>query len=83
MATAGLEIHQRIDAGERLLIHCRGGLERSGLVAARILVERGCAPRDAVHRVRAVRPGAIETRDQEEYVFALKPRYHGAPDDQD
>lgn len=81
--TVGLEIHQRIDAGERILIHCRGGLGRSGLVAARILVERGCAPRDAVHRVRAVRPGAIETRAQEEYVFAFQAQQEGAPDDQD
>lgn len=78
--TVGSEIHQRIDAGERILIHCRGGLGRSGLVAARILIERGCAPQDAVHRVRAVRPGAIETRAQEHYVLALKPQ--GAHDDQ-
>lgn len=68
----GQDIHQCIDAGERLLIHCRGGLGRTGLVAARILVERGCLPRDAVHRVRAVRPGAIETFAQEQYVIALQ-----------
>lgn len=68
----GPEIHQGIDAGERILIHCRGGLGRTGLVAARILVERGCAPRVAIHRIRAVRPGAIESRAQEEYVLAQK-----------
>lgn len=69
--TAVPEIHRRLDAGERILIHCRGGLGRTGLVAARILVERGCLPRDAVHRVRAVRPRAIETRAQEHYVLSL------------
>lgn len=79
----GPEIHQRLDAGERILIYCRGGLGRTGLVAARILVERGCASRDAVHRVRAVRPGAIETHAQEQYVLALQVQRQGAPDDQD
>jgi ADP-ribosyl-[dinitrogen reductase] hydrolase len=75
--TVGPAIHQRLDAGERILIHCRGGMGRTGLVAARILVERGCAPRDAIHRVRAVRPGAIETRAQEEYVSALQGKRNG------
>lgn len=67
----GPALHRRLDAGERLLIHCRGGLGRTGLVAARILVERGCPARDAIHRVRAVRPGAIETQAQAQYVLAL------------
>lgn len=57
--------------GERIVVHCRGGLGRSGLVAARMLVELGVAPRDAVNRVRAIRPGAIETAAQERYVLSL------------
>lgn len=69
--TQGPPLHHRLEAGERVLIHCRGGLGRTGLVAARILVERGCPARDAIHRVRAVRPRAIETRDQETYVLSL------------
>jgi ADP-ribosyl-[dinitrogen reductase] hydrolase len=76
------EVHHRIGSGERILIHCRGGLGRTGLVAARILVERGCAPRDAVHRIRAVRPGAIETLAQEQYVHALQDKRLRALDDQ-
>lgn len=75
--TAGPEIHRRIDVGERILIHCRGGIGRTGLVAAQLLVERGCPPRDAIHRVRAVRPGAIETQAQEQYVLALQPLQQG------
>ena len=76
------EVHHRIRTGERILIHCRGGLGRTGLVAARILVERGCVPRDAIHRVRAVRPGAIETLAQEQYVLALQEKRQGALNDQ-
>ena len=67
-AVAGPALQRRLDAGERILIHCRGGLGRTGLVAGRILVERGCEPEAAIRRVRAVRPHAIETRAQELYV---------------
>jgi ADP-ribosyl-[dinitrogen reductase] hydrolase len=38
------------------------------MVSARLLVESGAAPEDAIARVRAARPGAIETRDQENWV---------------
>lgn len=70
----GEDIHRLLDAGDRILIHCRGGLGRTGLVAGRILVERGVDPRSAVHRVRAVRPHAIETQAQERYVLNSKAR---------
>jgi len=66
---AGIELHRRLDAGERVLIHCRGGLGRTGLVAGRILVERGIEPAEAIRIVRAARPHAIETRAQENYVM--------------
>jgi ADP-ribosyl-[dinitrogen reductase] hydrolase len=57
-----------LDAGANVLIHCRGGLGRAGMVAARLLVERGVEPDAAMREVRAVRPGAIETPDQEHWV---------------
>ncbi len=66
---AGPKLHVRLDAGERILIHCRGGLGRTGLVAGLMLVERGCDSRFAIDRVRAVRPRAIETAAQERYVL--------------
>ncbi len=62
-------IHERLDTGQRILIHCRGGLGRTGLVAGLILVERGFDARSAIHRVRAARPHAIETSAQERYVL--------------
>ena len=58
----------RLDAGEKLLVHCRGGLGRAGTVAALMLVECGETPAMAISRVRAARPGAIETVDQESWV---------------
>ena len=70
----GPKIRDRLDAGERILIHCRGGIGRTGLVAGQILVERGAQAVDAYHRVRRARPGAIETDEQKAYIFKLPSR---------
>ena len=67
-ASAGAQLRQRLRGGEKILIHCKGGLGRTGLVAARLLVELGLDPEDAVRRVRRARPGSIETMAQEDYV---------------
>ena len=66
-------IHDRLDRGERVVIHCLGGLGRTGVVACRLLIERGMPPTQALERVRAARPGAVETLGQERYVRELSP----------
>ena len=51
-----------VAAGSRVLIHCRGGLGRAGMVAARLLIEMGAASAEASAAVRRARdPRAIET----------------------
>ena len=60
-------LRSRLDAGENILIHCRGGIGRSGMVAARLLCESGVDAEEAIVRVRAARPGAIETWEQEQW----------------
>jgi protein tyrosine phosphatase (PTP) superfamily phosphohydrolase (DUF442 family) len=59
-------------AGRRVLVHCQGGLGRSGMIAARLLVELGERPAAAIERVRAARPGAIETEAQAAHVRACR-----------
>ena len=59
--------------GMRILVHCRGGLGRAGTVAARLLVEGGVPADASIAAVRAVRPGAIETSTQEDWVDAGRP----------
>ncbi len=76
---SGPELLARLRRGERVVVHCRGGLGRSGLVAGRMLVELGVNPRDAINRVRAGRRGAIETQPQEEYVLQCSHNPRGAP----
>lgn len=55
----------------RLLLHCAGGLGRTGTIAARILIERGIPAAKAMETVRAARPGAIETTAQEAFLAGL------------
>lgn len=43
-----------------LAIHCKGGSGRTGLIAARILIDLGLAREAAVQRVQALRPKAIQ-----------------------
>jgi protein-tyrosine phosphatase len=68
-----LDLSRRLHVGERVLLHCRGGLGRTGLVASLLLIEEGLDPEAAIRAVRAVRPGTIETRAQEDYVRAYAP----------
>jgi protein-tyrosine phosphatase len=72
---AGRAAFDVIAQGGRVLVHCRGGLGRAGTVAACLLVEFGMSPRDAVRQVRAVRRGAIETREQERHVTEYRRRF--------
>lgn len=67
--TSGRVLRQRLRQGERILLHCVYGLGRSGMIAARLLVELGEQPKAAICRVRAARPGAVETAIQERHVL--------------
>lgn len=68
----GEGIRARLRDGFDIVIHCRGGLGRAGMVAARLLTELGVKPWSAITRVRRARPGAIETPEQEDHVLAQR-----------
>jgi len=67
----GTELTATLQAGGKVVVHCRGGLGRAGTVAAQLLVETGLSPRRAVDLVRTARPNAIETIEQEQYILNL------------
>ena len=68
----GPEVRASLQKGEKVLIHCLGGLGRTGTLAARLLIEFGMEPEKAIKAVRKARPGAIENATQEGYVKKLK-----------
>ncbi len=59
----------------RVLVHCRGGCGRSGMIVLRLMIEAGEAPDAALARLRAIRPCAVETKAQ--MGWALEARLGG------
>ncbi|GAB6101527.1 dual specificity protein phosphatase family protein [Thermococcus atlanticus] len=72
-----LEILRWVEAkageGKRVLIHCMGGLGRSGTVAvAWVMYSKELPLREALRRVRSLRPGAVEVEEQMEVLKELE-----------
>lgn len=62
-------IEQVLVEGRNVLIHCRGGIGRSGLLAASLLVRSGIDAEAALQRVSAARGFSVpETVEQKEWV---------------
>ncbi|MCK0140860.1 protein phosphatase [Aliiroseovarius sp. F20344] len=59
------EARDVLDRGGKVLAHCKGGCGRSGMALLRLMCELGEAPDQALARLRAVRPCAVETNAQE------------------
>ena len=57
-------IKEQVDAGRGVVVHCQAGQGRTGLVLAAYLVYEGMPAKDAIDRVRTLRPGSIETSEQ-------------------
>ncbi len=78
---SGHRLRRKLAAGERIVLHCRGGIGRTATIAARLLIECGVVPEDALRRVRAVDVNRVETSEQESYVLgqravAMDDRYY-------
>lgn len=63
-------IEQAVGEGKNVAVHCGGGLGRTGTLLACYLVNQGTAAAVAIARVRGLRPGSIETREQVDAVLA-------------
>ncbi|OHD10454.1 MAG: hypothetical protein A2Y41_10995 [Spirochaetes bacterium GWB1_36_13] len=64
-------IENALENKKNILIHCVGGLGRSGMIAAAFLKNRfGFSPEEAISTVRKTRgERAVETRSQEQFVY--------------
>ena len=57
-------------SGKKIAIHCKGGLGRTGTIAALLLRHLGFSAEKSIELVRKSRPGAIETKEQEIFIQA-------------
>lgn len=67
-------IKEEADNGNTVLVHCVGGIGRSGMVAAAYLIANGFEVDSAVKQVKARVRGALKIDEQKELVrtFALR-----------
>jgi len=66
--------HERWASGDRVLVRCQAGLNRSGLVTALVLVLAGWEPAEAIRHIRAQRsPHALFNRDFVRWLVAEAP----------
>jgi len=66
------EIKLEAENGKNIVIHCMGGLGRTGTLAACLLVLFGHSNEDAIRVTRQYRKGAIETKTQENFVETFR-----------
>lgn len=65
-----------VEQNQTVVIHCKAGLGRTGLVSAACLAALGYPPDQAFAQVRQSRPGSIETPEQEAYAFDFAQAWH-------
>jgi len=63
------KVDRTLSSGKNVLIHCRQGVGRSGLVAACLLVKKGVSPGAAIDKLSSARGVAVpETEEQREWI---------------
>jgi atypical dual specificity phosphatase len=69
-----LAIEDALASQKRVAVHCAAGLGRTGTLLACYLVKQGLTPEQAIGRIRALRPGSVESAEQEAAVSAYAAR---------
>lgn len=65
-------IHRLIHDGDKVAVHCAGGVGRSGTVAAGVLCYDGFSPDDSIRLVQERRLNSIKRPSQQEFIH----QYH-------
>jgi atypical dual specificity phosphatase len=68
LSTAIETIANAKNSGMAVAVHCAAGIGRTGTILAAYFVNEGMSADDAIRKVRSLRPGSIETYDQERII---------------
>jgi atypical dual specificity phosphatase len=62
------------EKGAAVVVHCLAGMGRTGcMCAAYFMAAESLSAPEAVAKIRSIRPGSIQTREQEQSLSALEP----------
>lgn len=65
-------IRDIVGRGGAVVAHCTAGMGRTGTILAAYLVAEGLTVDEALRRVRRLRPGSVETSEQEYALLAFE-----------
>jgi atypical dual specificity phosphatase len=69
-----LKAHQ---AKMGVAIHCAAGMGRTGVALASYFVAKGMEPSQAIAKIRTLRPGSVETEEQEHSIHEYSRKQRG------
>lgn len=69
----GQWVADMVDRGMRVQVLCAAGLNRSGLIVGRALIEMGYEPSEAIAEIRAKRPNALHNTAFVEWLRSERP----------
>jgi len=70
--SARIAIHRLLENEKSIAIHCKGGSGRTGIVAAKILLERGEKLEKVLPKIKKIRPNAFSLPLQVEYIESVQ-----------